>query len=58
MLGVRAIAAPIQTKSPPAAAIWVVGFTASLDDQKMKTVIREIQEATREINQSLGATHP
>jgi IclR family KDG regulon transcriptional repressor len=56
MLGVRAIAAPIQTASPPLAAIWVVGFTSSLDDQKMKTVTREIQEATREINQSLGAT--
>jgi DNA-binding IclR family transcriptional regulator len=53
MLGVRAIAAPIQTASPPLAAIWVVGFTSSLDDLKMKTVIREIQEATRKINQSL-----
>ena len=42
MLGVRAIAAPIQTASPPLAAVWVVGFTSSLDDQKMKTVIREI----------------
>jgi len=55
--GVRAIAAPIQTASPPLAAIWVVGFTSSLDNQKMKTVIREIQGATREINQALGATH-
>jgi len=57
MLGVRAIAAPVQTAFPPLAAIWVVGFTSSLDDQKMKTVIREIQEATKEINRSLGATH-
>jgi DNA-binding IclR family transcriptional regulator len=57
MLGVRAIAAPIQTGSPPLAAIWVVGFTSSLDDQKMKTVIHEIQEAAREINQSLGTTY-
>jgi DNA-binding IclR family transcriptional regulator len=54
MSGVRAVAAPIQTASPPLAAIWVVGFTSSLDDQKMKTVICEIQEAAREINQSLG----
>jgi DNA-binding IclR family transcriptional regulator len=57
MSGVRAVAAPIQTASPPFAAIWVVGFTSSLDDQKMKAVIHEIQEAAREINQSLGATH-
>ena len=57
MLGVRAVAAPIQTASPPLAAIWVVGFTSSLDDQKMKMVIGEIQEAAREIKQSLGATH-
>jgi DNA-binding IclR family transcriptional regulator len=54
MSGVRAVAAPIQAASPPLAAIWVVGFTSSLDDQKMKTVICEIQEAAREINQSLG----
>ncbi len=53
MLGVRAIAAPVQTASPPLAAIWVVGFTSSLDDQKVKAVIRGIQEATREINQTL-----
>ncbi len=57
MLGVRAIAAPVQTASPPLAAIWVVGFTSSLDDQKVRTVIREIQKTTQEINQSLGATH-
>jgi DNA-binding IclR family transcriptional regulator len=55
--GVRAIAAPIQTASPPLSAIWVVGFTSSLDNQKMKTVIREIQGTTREINQALGAPH-
>jgi DNA-binding IclR family transcriptional regulator len=57
MLGVRAIAAPIQTASSPLAAIWVVGFTSSLDDQKVKTVIREIQKTTQEINQALGGTH-
>jgi len=57
MLGVRAIAAPVQTASPPLAAIWVVGFTSSLDDQKVRAVIREIQKTIQEINQSLGATH-
>jgi hypothetical protein len=28
-----------------------------MDDQKMKTVIREIQKTAKEVNQSLGATH-
>jgi IclR family transcriptional regulator, KDG regulon repressor len=56
MPGVRAIAAPIQTASPPLAAIWVVGFTSSLDDQKVKTVIREIQRTTQEMNQTLAAS--
>ena len=57
MLGVRAVAAPIQTASHPLAAIWVVGFTSSLDDQKVKTVIREIQKTTQEISQALEAPH-
>ncbi len=53
LLGVRAIAAPIQTASLPPAAIWVVGFTSSLSDQKMGKVIGEIKKATDEINQLL-----
>jgi DNA-binding IclR family transcriptional regulator len=53
MLGVRAIAAPIQTKSPPAAAIWVVGFTSGLNDQKMERVILEIKNTAQEIAQSM-----
>jgi hypothetical protein len=35
----------------------VVGFTSTLDDQKVKTVIREIQETVKEVNQSLGAAY-
>jgi DNA-binding IclR family transcriptional regulator len=54
MLGVRAIAAPIQTSSPPPAAIWVVGFTSSLNDQRMKEVILETQNAAQEISDSMG----
>jgi len=53
MLGVRAIAAPIQTASPPLAAIWVVGFTSSLNDQKMERVILEIKKTAEEISQSM-----
>lgn len=53
MVGVRAVAAPIQTVSPPPAAIWVVGFTSSLNDQKMEKVILEIRKATQGISHSL-----
>jgi DNA-binding IclR family transcriptional regulator len=53
MLGVEAIAAPIQTASPPLAAIWVVGFTSSLDNQKMERVILEIRKTVQEISHAL-----
>jgi DNA-binding IclR family transcriptional regulator len=52
MLGVRAIAAAIQTTSPSLAAIWVVGFTSSLNEQKMERVIQEIRNTAQEITQS------
>jgi len=54
--GVRAVAAPLALASSPPAALWVVGFTSTLDDQKVKTVIREIQETVEEINQSIEGT--
>ncbi len=53
MLGVRAIAAPIQTSSPPPAAIWVVGFTSSLNDQKMEKVILVTRNTAQEISDSM-----
>ena len=53
ILGVRAIAAPIQAASLPPAAIWVVGFTSTLDQKKEKVVCLEIQKAAMEINHSL-----
>jgi DNA-binding IclR family transcriptional regulator len=54
--GVRAVAASLLSASSPPAALWVVGFTSTLDDQKVKTVIREIQETIQEIKQSLEGT--
>jgi len=45
------VAAPLVFPSSPPAALWVVGFTSTLDDQKVKTVIREIQEAVQEIKE-------
>ncbi len=53
MLGVRAIAAAIQTASPSLAAIWVVGFTSSLNEEKMERVILEIRNTAQEITQSM-----
>ncbi len=50
--GVRAVATPLVFRSSPPAALWVVGFTSTLDDQKMKMVVREVQEAAREIRES------
>ena len=56
MAGVRAVAAPLPWASSPPAALWVVGFSSTLDDQKIKTVIREIQETVQAVKQSLGGT--
>jgi len=53
ILGVRAIAAPIQAASLPPAAIWVVGFTSTLDHKKVEVVCSEIQKTSKEINHSL-----
>jgi DNA-binding IclR family transcriptional regulator len=51
--GVRAIAAPIQAASLPPAAIWVVGFTSSINDQKMEKVILEIRKSAQDISHSI-----
>jgi IclR family KDG regulon transcriptional repressor len=53
LLGVRAVAATIQTPSLSPGAIWVVGFTSSLNGPKMKKVISETCKAAQEITQSL-----
>jgi DNA-binding IclR family transcriptional regulator len=51
--GVRAVAAPLQTASLAPAAIWVVGFTSTFTDHKMKEVILEIRKTVQEIDCSL-----
>jgi IclR family KDG regulon transcriptional repressor len=56
ILGVRAVAAPLISIPSSPAALWVVGFTSTLDDQKIKTVIREVLGTVEEVNRSLGAT--
>ncbi len=52
--GVRAVAAPLPFASSPPAALWVVGFTSTMNDHKMKVVIREIREAVQNVKESLG----
>lgn len=54
LIGVRAIAVPIQTASLPPAAIWVVGFTSNLNDQKMEKIISEIQNTAQGISHSMN----
>ena len=56
ILGVRAIAAPIRPTSHGPAAIWVVGFTSTLDDRRTERVVSEIQKTAQEINHSLQRT--
>ena len=53
IVGVRAVAAPIQTTSLPPAALWVVGFTSGLNDQKIEMAIAESRKTSQEISQSL-----
>jgi IclR family KDG regulon transcriptional repressor len=53
ILGVRAIAAPLPSPSLPPAAIWVVGFTSTLDHRKVEKICSEIQKTAKEINHSL-----
>jgi len=56
ILGVRAVAAPLLFASSPPAALWVVGFTSTMDDHKMKAVIREIRETVQDVKGFLGGT--
>ena len=54
LIGVRAVAVPIQTASLPPAAIWVVGFTSNLNAQKMEKIILEIQNTAQGISHSMN----
>ena len=51
--GVRAVAAPIEGEKHGLAAIWVVGFKESLDDDKMKLLKKEIRGAVESISQRI-----
>lgn len=56
LVGVRAVASPIKTRSTTLAAIWVVGFTSNINDHRLKKIITEIQKTVQEINESIKVT--
>ncbi|MFC1533711.1 IclR family transcriptional regulator [Thermodesulfobacteriota bacterium] len=51
--GVRAVAAPINGERNRLAAIWIVGFKASLNENKMRVLKEEIIEAVDAINRRI-----
>ncbi len=56
--GVRAVAAPIRSNGDLLAAIWVVGFTSSLDDGKLLSVTRETRSAAEKISTAIEGYRP
>ena len=50
ILGVRAVAAPIQKTAPLLSAIWVVGLTASFDEERVKLLTQYTVDAARAID--------
>jgi IclR family KDG regulon transcriptional repressor len=51
--GVRAVASLIRGEKRLVSAIWVVGFKSSLDENKMKLVIRETKDAAEAISRKV-----
>jgi len=55
IMGVRAVTCPIKTDHHLISAIWVVGFNASMDDDKMRVIVEETKGAAAEISKRLKA---
>ena len=53
ILGVRAVAAPIMGLGQLRSAIWMVGFKASLDENKMKELAVQTQKAAKTISRRI-----
>ncbi|MGD8302761.1 MAG: IclR family transcriptional regulator [Desulfobacterales bacterium] len=53
ILGVRAVAAPLMGLGQLRSAIWIVGFKASLDENKMQTLTGETHQAAVEISRRI-----
>ena len=52
--GVRAVAAPLKRYGAYIPAIWVVGFKASMSNQKIQTIIEQTKTAAARINKRLS----
>ena len=52
--GVRAVASLINGESDRKAAIWVVGFKASMNEKKMRILIQEIRKTAEAINMKIN----
>ena len=53
IMGVRAVASPLMGLGQLRSAIWAVGFKASLDDSKMKSIADETHMAASTISQRI-----
>jgi DNA-binding IclR family transcriptional regulator len=53
IMGVRAVASPLMGLGQLRSAIWAVGFKASLDDGKMKTLAGETHKAAKAISRRI-----
>ena len=53
--GVRAVAAVIRRPGKPMAAVWVVGFTPSMDSGKMSGIAMETGRAAEEISDKIAS---
>ena len=54
ILGVRAVAAPIWGDGRLSSAIWVVGFKAGLDEERMEILIKDTKAAAAAISQEIA----
>ena len=54
--GVKAVAAPIQEIGAYTPAIWVVGFTAGMEDELIPAIMAQTREAALAINKQLAET--
>jgi DNA-binding IclR family transcriptional regulator len=53
IMGVRAVASPLMGLGQLRSAIWAVGFKASLDDSRMKTIAHETHMAASTISRRI-----
>jgi DNA-binding IclR family transcriptional regulator len=52
-MGVRAVASPLIGLGQLRSAIWAVGFTANLDEKKMKVLTAETHMAAQTISRRI-----